>query len=105
MRGDKHVFRKNGSKIFLSKGLDTFLIKRSNLPVGLSFPDSSAAIRNRPDNAPGPASVRRLPVETRYYGANATSNLTGQNYVSVFKGDDHAQTNQRPSRQTGYRHS
>jgi conjugative relaxase-like TrwC/TraI family protein len=40
----------------------------------------------------------------RYYGANATSNLNGQNYVSGNKnGDDHAQTDKRPSRQTGNR--
>jgi adenylate kinase family enzyme len=35
MRGDDHYFLKNGSKIFFGKGLDVFLIRRSDLPVGL----------------------------------------------------------------------
>jgi hypothetical protein len=34
MGGDNHIFLKNGRGIFLAKGLDTFLIRRSDLAVG-----------------------------------------------------------------------
>jgi hypothetical protein len=40
----------------------------------------------------------------RYYGANATSNLTYPHYVSANNGDDHGETsNPRSLRQTGRR--
>ena len=45
MGGDNHVFRKNGRGIFFAEGLDTFLIKRSDLPVGLNRRISAARSR------------------------------------------------------------